>query len=86
MRVGLHYVVHTAILAALVVVLMPFHFWRVRKAVEIEPDNMPFLYALADYYLKRGRFEEAKGIAEQMIATHPDQRLGYDLLESLKKE
>ena len=57
-----------------------------RKAVEIEPDNMDFLYALADYYLKRGRFEDAKGIAEQMVSKHPSQRLGHDLLEYLKKQ
>ena len=55
------------------------------KAMEIEPKNAGFLYALADYYLKRGRFQEAKDIAEQMVSAHPNHRLGQELLKYLKR-
>ena len=54
-----------------------------RRALEIEPDSMDFLYALADYYVKRGRYPEAKAIAEQMISTNPDHPAGKNLLEFL---
>ena len=41
------------------------------KAQELEPDNLDYLYALADFYLKRKKLQKAKSIAEQMIAKHP---------------
>jgi tetratricopeptide (TPR) repeat protein len=50
-----------------------------RRALEIEPDSIDFLYALAEYYLKRGRLPEARIVAEQMISSHPTNPLGTDL-------
>ena len=55
------------------------------RALELDSDNMDYLYALADYYLKRGKLHKAKGIAKQMVAKHPDNRIGYDLLEHIEK-
>jgi tetratricopeptide (TPR) repeat protein len=55
------------------------------QALELEPNNMDYLQALADFYLKRERFQEAKGIAEQMIARHPSNPVGHDLLEFLNR-
>jgi tetratricopeptide (TPR) repeat protein len=49
------------------------------EAVDLDPDNMDYLYALADHYIKRGRFEEALPLAERMAATHPDLRVGQSL-------
>jgi Tfp pilus assembly protein PilF len=49
-------------------------------ALRIEPNNIDFLYAAADHYLKRGRLSEAKRMAETMIEKHPSNRLGHDLL------
>jgi Flp pilus assembly protein TadD len=37
------------------------------KAIEIEPDNMDYLYALADHYLKRDEIRKAKPLAERII-------------------
>ena len=56
------------------------------EAVDIEPDNMDFLYAATDYYLKRGRLGEARRIAETMVAKHPSNRLGHDLLNLIKSK
>jgi len=60
------------------------------KALELEADSMDYLYALADHYMKRGKLEKAKIIAEQMAAKHPDQRIGHELIEiitrNLRKE
>jgi Tfp pilus assembly protein PilF len=53
------------------------------KALELEPRNLDYLYAAADHYVKAGRFGEARKIAERMIAAHPSQRIGHDLLEYL---
>jgi tetratricopeptide (TPR) repeat protein len=56
------------------------------EALELEPDSIDYLHALADYYLKRGRLEEADYIAEQMTKKHPSQRLGHDLLKFIRRE
>ena len=55
-----------------------------QKAVDIESDNLDFLYALADFYLKRNRWDDAGRIAESMVAKHPDQNIGHDILEFIK--
>jgi len=55
------------------------------KALELDTDNLDYLYALADYYLKRGKLQKAKIIAEQMVAKHPGQRIGHEFLEFINK-
>jgi len=40
---------------------------------------MDLLYALADYYVKRSKFLEAKPIAEKMVASHPEVQVGHNL-------
>ncbi|MEJ2168499.1 MAG: tetratricopeptide repeat protein, partial [Desulfobacterales bacterium] len=55
------------------------------KAQELAPDNLDYLYALADFYLKRGRLQQAKGIAEEMVARHPKQRIGHEILDLIEK-
>jgi len=47
---------------------------------------MDFLYAMADFYLKRNRLDDAQKIAEQMIAKHPEQRLGYDVKQFIDRQ
>ncbi|MBW2584291.1 MAG: tetratricopeptide repeat protein [Deltaproteobacteria bacterium] len=54
-------------------------------ALEIEPDNLDYLYALADHYLKRQKLVQARRIAEQMIAKHPDKSIGYEVLNFVVK-
>ncbi len=54
------------------------------KALNLDTDNMDYLYALADHYLKKGKLQKAQGIAEQMVAKHPDQRIGHEILELIK--
>jgi predicted CXXCH cytochrome family protein len=50
------------------------------KALEIDPNSMEYLYALADFYLKRAKFEKAKDMAQQMIVKHPNEPIGQELL------
>ncbi len=54
-----------------------------QKTLEIEPDNLDFLYALAEFYIKRGRLEEAKPLAERMAAEFPSSPIGRNLLNFL---
>jgi tetratricopeptide (TPR) repeat protein len=54
-------------------------------AIEIEPDNLDYLYALADFYLKRKKLLKASSIAQEMVAKHPDQRIGHDILNFVEK-
>jgi tetratricopeptide (TPR) repeat protein len=56
-----------------------------RRAVELEPDNMNYLQVLAQHYLKRGDLAEAKKMAEKMVAAHPNQRMGSELLDTIEK-
>ena len=54
-------------------------------ALEIDPDNLDYLYALADHYLKRQKLIQARRIAEQMIAKHPDKSIGHEILNFVVK-
>jgi len=56
-----------------------------QKASSLEPANLDYLYALADFYLKRNRLAEAKKVAEKMVAAHPNQRVGKELLELIER-
>ena len=57
-----------------------------KKAMILEPDNMDYLYALADYYVKKSKFREAKSIAEQMVASHPEMEVGHNLLSFINRK
>ena len=54
------------------------------KAQELEPDNFDYLYALADFYLKRRKLHKARSIAQEMVARHPAQRIGHDILNLIE--
>ena len=55
------------------------------KAQELAPDNLDYLYALADFYLKRRKLNKARSIAEEIVARHPNQRIGHDMLNLIEK-
>ncbi|MCP4689404.1 MAG: tetratricopeptide repeat protein [Desulfobacterales bacterium] len=57
-----------------------------KRAVEIAPRNLDFLYALAEFYLKRGRWPEAQRVAEAMLAAAPDHEMGRKILDYIKKQ
>jgi Tfp pilus assembly protein PilF len=57
-----------------------------KKAMILELDNMDYLYALADYYVKRSKFREAKSIAEHMVASHPEVQVGHNLLSFINRK
>jgi len=48
-------------------------------ALKLEPDNLDYLYALADYYLKRGDLHRAKEFAEKILVIHPDNPLALQM-------
>jgi len=50
-----------------------------RGALNLEPQNFDYLYALIDFHFKRDQFDEALGYAEKMIEAHPLQRFGHDI-------
>jgi tetratricopeptide (TPR) repeat protein len=54
-------------------------------AIEIEPDNLDYLYALTDFYLKRKKLLKARSFAQEMVAKHPAQRIGHDILNFIEK-
>jgi len=57
---------------------------ELRAAVLIEPENLDFQYGLVDHYLKRGLFEKARPIAEDMASMHPENPIGGQILEYIR--
>jgi len=51
------------------------------RTVEIEPANMNYLLAIAEFYLGRGQFSKARSFAEQMITVDSGNPLGRQLLD-----
>jgi Tfp pilus assembly protein PilF len=56
-----------------------------QRALELEPANLEYLNAIAQYYLKREMYQQAKRIAEQIISNHPSNQLGPQLLDSINR-
>jgi len=56
------------------------------RTVEMDPDNLDFMYALADHYIKRGQMTKALEIAERMIAIQPQNKLGHDIKAYVERE
>ena len=55
------------------------------KALELDPDHMDYLRSVAEFYLKRNRFVEAKRVAEQMVRKHPSNESGHKMLEFIDR-
>ena len=49
------------------------------KALDNEPANYDYLYALADHYVKRQAWRQALTIADRMIEAQPENRLGSEI-------
>jgi tetratricopeptide (TPR) repeat protein len=58
---------------------------ELRAALAIEPQSLDFQYGLADHYLKRGRFEEARPIVEDMVTMHPGNPIGKQMLDFIQR-
>ena len=52
----------------------------------MEPENLDYMHALADHYVKSGEPQKALPIAERMISTHPDNELGQQLKAFLQQQ
>jgi len=57
---------------------------ELRAALELEPQSLDFQFGLADHYLQRGRFEEARPIVEDMVTMHPDNPIGAQMLNFIQ--
>ncbi len=56
-----------------------------RRALDIEPGNLDFQYALADHYLKRDLVEQAVPVIERMIETHPENPIGRQMMDFVRR-
>jgi len=57
-----------------------------KQALEIEPESVDYLHAMADHYIRRGRLEAARNIAQRMLESRPDHPLGHRILRFIDKE
>jgi Tfp pilus assembly protein PilF len=55
-----------------------------RQALKIDPEEVDYLYALTRFYMDKAHLEKAREMAEEMVAKHPDRRIGHDLLNLIK--
>ncbi len=58
---------------------------ELKKAVRLEVGNIDFLYALAEFYMKRQRMAEARAVAQQIVATNPGSPLGPEMLRAIEQ-
>ena len=58
---------------------------ELRAALLIEPQNLDFQFGLADHYLQRGRFEDARPIVEDMVSMHPENPIGNQMLNFIRQ-
>jgi predicted CXXCH cytochrome family protein len=52
-----------------------------QRALDVEPENIDLLFALADHYARRGQLQRALTLADRMIALHPDNPIGRQVKE-----
>jgi tetratricopeptide (TPR) repeat protein len=58
---------------------------KLLQAARLEPANLDFLYGLADHYIKRGMFDRAIPVVEAMIATHPENPIGMQMMGFIRQ-
>ena len=52
-----------------------------QRALSLQPDNMDYLYVLADFYINQGQFEMAEQYALRIQERYPEYSVGTDILE-----
>ena len=57
---------------------------ELKAALALEPQSLDYQFGLADHYLKRGRFEEALPIVEDMVSMHPENPIGSQMLNFIQ--
>lgn len=55
------------------------------QALALEPDNLDYLLALADHYLKRRQLAKALPLAERMILSHPGNPVGHQVKAQIEQ-
>jgi hypothetical protein len=48
-------------------------------ARKLEPDNLDYLYALAEYHFQRGNLRSAKDSTARMVTAYPNNPLGLQM-------
>ncbi len=56
-----------------------------KQALSVEPENPDYLYALAVFYLERGKLDKARHTAETLRTLRPDLPAGDRLLEIIER-
>ncbi len=59
---------------------------ELEAALELEPENIDYLYALATHLIDRRDLAAAGELAERIIAAQPDLSLGRELKEMVRRK
>ena len=54
-----------------------------RRTIEIDPENMSYLQAIAQFYYTRGQFALARNIIEQMLTVNPDHLISQQMRQHI---
>ena len=65
--------------------LLPEAEASLRAAIEAEPGNLDYLYALADHLARRGDLRGALAVTDQMISTNPGAQVGHEMKAALEQ-
>ena len=57
-----------------------------RRALEIEPDELDYLHAYADHLMRAGRPEEALAVVDRIVELYPDEPVGHQLKALLQRQ
>ena len=57
-----------------------------RRALDLEPANFDFLFALADHYVKRGEYRKALPLVERMVSAQPGNAIARDMKTRVEAE
>ena len=55
-----------------------------RRALDLEPENIDFLFALADHYVKRGEFQRAIPLTDRMITLYLNNSIGRQVRDFIE--
>lgn len=55
------------------------------QALSLEPRNFDYQYGLADHYIRRGLLGRAVPLVEAMVASHPENPIGMQMMQFLQR-
>ena len=56
-----------------------------RRALQLQPDELDYLHAYADLLMRTGRIDEAIAVADRIVELYPNASIGHQLKQMLER-